>query len=235
MEYTAIVPARSGSKRLPNKNITELAGKPLVVWTLEACINSEKIDKVILSTDSMEYWDIVNKHVNSAKLVLDFRSKEDADDNVKIFDYLKNNRAEVFEDRKGAFILALPTVPLRNTSHIDECIALFESSRNSVFSASEYEFPISFAFTENGSNSWVPLFKDSPMLTGNTRSQNQKTSFHPNGAVYVRLIEDLSDSNLSTLYSEAVPYIMSRLDSIDIDTHSDFAYAKFILEQKLSY
>jgi CMP-N,N'-diacetyllegionaminic acid synthase len=52
-ELIAIVPARSGSKRLPDKNIKKLAGKPLVVWTLEACIDCDFVDKVIFSTDSM--------------------------------------------------------------------------------------------------------------------------------------------------------------------------------------
>ena len=47
MKYTAFVPARSGSKRLPGKNIKLLAGKPLVVWTLEAFVNSDKVDEVI--------------------------------------------------------------------------------------------------------------------------------------------------------------------------------------------
>ena len=230
MEYTAIVPARSGSKRLPNKNITELAGKPLIVWTLEACVKSEKIGKVILSTDSQEYWDIAKKYVDSSKLALDLRDEQDAGDNVKIFDYIKNKKSKIFESRAGAFVLALPTVPLRNSDHIDESILLFENSKNPVFSASEYGFPISFAFTIEDDSSWLPLFENSPMNTGNTRSQNQKISYHPNGAVYVRLIEDLYDSELATFYSRALPYVMNRVDSVDIDTQFDFAYAKFIIE-----
>ena len=50
MKYTAFVPARSGSKRLPDKNIKILAGKPLAVWTLEALVNANRIDKGIFST-----------------------------------------------------------------------------------------------------------------------------------------------------------------------------------------
>ena len=87
IKYTAFVPARSGSKRLPGKNIKLLAGKPLVVWTLEAFINSSKVGEVIFSTDSMEYWQIVKEYIKSDKLILDFRSSEEAGDSVKIFDY----------------------------------------------------------------------------------------------------------------------------------------------------
>ena len=119
MTYTAVVPARCGSKRLPHKNIKSLADKPLMVWTLEACVQAEHIDEVILSTDSEEYWEIANKYLKSDKLSLDFRSADEAGDTVKIFDYLKNRRVKLFGPRAGAFILALPTVPLRRSRHLE--------------------------------------------------------------------------------------------------------------------
>jgi hypothetical protein len=115
-------------------------------WTLSACVESAKTEAVILSTDSMEYWKIAQEHVRSDKLVLDYRNPDEAGDNVKIFDYLKGSQTKVFGNRKGAFILALPTVPLRRSRHIDEAIAQFERQGVPVFSATNYGFPISFAF-----------------------------------------------------------------------------------------
>ena len=76
---------------------------------------------------------------------------------------------------------------------------------------------------------WEPFLQDSPMITGNTRSQNQKDFYHPNGAIYIRNIEDLSDDNLATLYSGALPYLMSREDSVDIDSAIDFKLAEALL------
>ncbi len=230
MKYTAIVPARSGSKRIRDKNITMLAGKPLVVWTLEACVNVEKIDSVIISTDSKEYWDLVNEYISSDKLKLDFREQEDAGDQVKIFDYIKNKSDKIFFNNSEVFILALPTVPLRSYSHIEECILLYEKTNQPVFSACEYEFPVSFSFSMSN-DKWKPYFKDSPMMTGNTRSQNQITSYHPNGAIYVREIKDLQNKELSTLYENAIPYFMEREYSIDIDTNADLAYADFMIKR----
>jgi len=226
MKYTAFVPARSGSKRLPDKNIKPLAGKPLLVWTLEACTGSNKVDAVIFSTDSMKYWDIAKEYVHSDKLVLDYRDPEDAGDTVKIFDYLKNKRNKIFTDRTGAFILALPTVPLRRNSHIDKAIEQFEREQVPVFSATTYGFPVSFAFHMDENRHWSPVFNNTPMLTGNTRSQNQKEAYHPNGAIYVRAIDDLARPELMTLYQGAAPYIMDRLTSIDIDDISDFRIAE---------
>jgi len=231
MRYTAFVPARSGSKRLPGKNIKLLAGRPLVVWTLEAFVNSDKVDEVIFSTDSMEYWEIAKKYIKSDKLVLDFRSSEEAGDTVKIFDYLKNENQKIFGNREGVFILALPTAPLRKTTHINEAIALYEAQEKPVFSAVQYGFSISFAFTQKD-NDWKPVFKDSPMITGNTRSQDQAEVYHPNGAIYVRPIDDLRSTKLTTLYEDAIPYIMSDIDSADIDNEIDFMFAEAVIKSK---
>jgi CMP-N,N'-diacetyllegionaminic acid synthase len=226
MNYTAFVPARCGSKRLPNKNIKELAGKPLIVWTLQACVEVKKIDKVILSTDSMEYWDVANKHIKSDKLELDYRNSEDAGDTIKIFDYLKESRDKIFKNRDGAFILALPTVPLRQSHHIDEAISQYENNNVPVFSATNYGFPISFAFYSDEQGNWSPVLAENPMNTGNTRSQNQHAAYHPNGAIYVRSINDLSDKELVTLYQDAKPYLMDREASVDIDREIDFTIAE---------
>lgn len=227
--YTAVVPARSGSKRLPHKNIKLLGEKPLLVWTLEACIKSKNISDVILSTDSMEYWEIAKKYLPSSKLQLDFRDPEDASDTVKIFDYLKGKCNKLFGSRTGAFILALPTVPLRRAKHIDEAIAIYQTTGKPVFSATNYGFPVSFSFSICESGSWESLFPHNPMYTGNTRSQNQKDFYHPNGAIYVRNIQDLCNESLKTLYTNALPYLMSRDESVDIDGEIDFKIAEALM------
>ena len=231
MTYNAFIPARSGSKRLPGKNVKLLAGKPLVVWTLQAFVDSKKIDNVIFSTDSIAYWEIVKKYINSDKLILDLRSPEEAGDNIKIFDYLKNDNHKIFGDKKGSFILGLPTAPLRKTIHINEAIDLFEDQGKPVFSAVQYGFSISFAFKKKN-NGWDPVFENSPMITGNTRSQDQAEIYHPNGAIYIRSIDDLRSTELSTLYDDAVPYIMSNIDSADIDNEIDFKFAEAVMQNE---
>lgn len=228
MSYTAFIPARSGSKRLPNKNVLDLGGKPMLMWTVEACLNAEKISKVIISTDSEEYWQTVTSLSGSNKLALDLRKPEDAGDRVKIFDYLKANAEKLFVREEENFVLALPTLPLRTSLHINEALELFETGGSPVFSATHYSFPISFAFAiEN--NNVKTLLSDSPLLTGNTRSQDQKEFFHPNGAIYVRPSKDLGNSELKSLYLDAKPYLMDRRSSIDVDDEIDLLFAKSAL------
>lgn len=228
MSYTAFIPARSGSKRLPNKNVLDLGGKPMLMWTVEACLNAEKISKVIISTDSEEYWQTVTSLSGSNKLALDLRKPEDAGDRVKIFDYLKANAEKLFVREEENFVLALPTLPLRTSLHINEALELFETGGSPVFSATHYSFPISFAFAiEN--NNVKTLLSDSPLLTGNTRSQDQKEFFHPNGAIYVRPSKDLGNTELKSLYLDAKPYLMDRRSSIDVDDEMDLLFAKSAL------
>lgn len=229
--YTAFVPARSGSKRLKDKNIKLINGKPLVVWTLESVVNNDRINKVIFSTDSLKYWDLVNSYIKSKKLTLDFRDESDASDNVKIFDYIKNKAKKIFTNGEDVFILTLPTAPLRQMHHIDEAINLFEVYKKPIFSATEFSFPISFAFKLSNEN-WLPIFKNSPMITGNTRSQDQEKAYRPNGAIYIRKIDDLHKSDLNTLYCNAIPYIMMNSDSVDIDNEFDFIVAEAIMKSQ---
>jgi len=228
MSYVAFVPARSGSIRVPGKNIKLLAGKPLVIHTLEAFINAGKVDKVIFSTDSEEYWELAKSHIQSDKLVLDFRSHDNAGNKVKIFDYLKNNYQNIFGS-DDVFLMGLPTVPLRNHRHVNEAISLFEKKKKAIFSATEYGFSIAFAFNIDDDGTWLPALEESPMLTGNTRSQDQKTAYHPNGAIYIRDVSDLSKPSLLTLYHDALPYLMRREDSVDIDNEIDFLIAETLI------
>ena len=233
MGYFAFVPARSGSKRLPHKNVKPLAGKPLLVWTLEACAESVRIDKVILSTDSDEYWETAQHYLKSDKLIRHRRTATEAGDKVKIFDYLQAEHTTIFPPGAENFVLALPTVPFRNSHHVDEAIALSEREGKPVFSATAYGFPISFAFYAEESGAWTPVFGDGAMVTGNTRSQDQRPAYHPNGAIYVRRVADLAYSNLKSLYQGAVPYLMDRTVSFDIDSEVDFAMATALLESGL--
>jgi CMP-N,N'-diacetyllegionaminic acid synthase len=229
MSITAFVPARAGSKRLSNKNIKMLAGKPLVVWTLEACLNAQGVERVIFSTDSQKYWNEVCKYISSEKLSLSLRTPEQAGDKVKIFDYLQKNVDEIFDNNTERFLLALPTMPLRTSLHIEQSITLANNTQCGVFSAVEYEAPVSFAFSLNDNSNWCPLLESNPMMTGNTRSQDQVTYYHPNGAIYIKSLQEMRDPQTSTFYQKSMPFLMKRAESVDIDTEFDFYLAEHLL------
>ena len=82
----------------------------------------------------------------------------------------------------------------------------------------------------NKNREWKPIFKDSPMITGNTRSQDNLVNYRPNGAIYVRKISDLQTKKLNTLYENAIPYLMDRDFSIDLDNEIDFKIVEAIIQ-----
>lgn len=223
MRFTAIIPARSGSKRVPNKNFRPLAGKPLMAWTIGACLGSHHISRVVISTDSEEYFKNIMIEFEDDRLELDLRTPEDAGDEVKIFDYIHTNRKRLFSAADEAFVLALPTSPFRGTHEIDTAIGKFLELDKPLFSVSPYDFPIQFALRRTLSG-WSPFLKDSPLENGNTRSQDQEEYFHPNGALYIRRVADLN--NIDSFFQNAIPYELDRFASFDIDTEDDFRLAE---------
>lgn len=231
----AFIPARSGSKRLPNKNILKLNGVPLVCWSLKSFLDSNCFDKVILSSDSLQYYDIAREFIASDKLEFHYRTSDQAGDKVKIFDYIRDHFDE-FCDSNDTLAMGLPTAPLRTATQISNAFDLSNKNQLPVFSATTYDFSVNFAFNYNNkleknnfNQFWGPLLEENtPMLTGNTRSQDQIEYLHPNGAIYV-LPKIVNILQMKTFYDGSIPFIMDQISSIDIDTKLDFDIASAVL------
>ena len=123
----AIIPARSGSKRLKNKNILTFASKPLIFWTIEKAINSKYIDKVVFSSDSKKYLNLVKKKFKT--VYLDLRQSKLATDTTPtkkvISNILKKNK------EFNTTILLQPTSPLRDNNDIDlSLLKFFKTKKN---------------------------------------------------------------------------------------------------------
>jgi CMP-N,N'-diacetyllegionaminic acid synthase len=121
--FLAIIPARGGSKRLPRKNILNLAGKPLIAWSIEAGLNSEYIDKVIVTSDDDEILEISRKF--GADIIK--RPDELANDTATTFDAIKHTIDNC--EKYDYIVLLQPTSPLRNEKYIDDAIELLESKK----------------------------------------------------------------------------------------------------------
>ena len=122
----AIIPARGGSKGLPRKNIADLAGKPLIAWTIEASLNSKYITKTMVSSDDKEILDIsVEYGAEIIKRPENLASDDATSESVvkHAIDCLEAT-GEVFD----IVVLLQPTSPLRNSKDIDNAIELMFSS-----------------------------------------------------------------------------------------------------------
>ena len=228
------VPARSGSTRLKDKNIKKISNRPLIYWTIAKAIKSKKFDKIIFSSDSKKYFQILIRYLkrdnlNFNNLIFDKRKKKHAKKKSKIFDYLKDDLIKKFDlNNNDLLVQMLPTCPLRNIKRIKEIIDFSLKNKKNSFSVNEYDFHVSFALNIT-SNGFKPLLNKSPLITGNTQSQNQKTYFHPNGSIYCLFIKNLKKKSKS-IYENAFPYVTSKLESLDIDTLEDFNLVKKIMK-----
>lgn len=228
---TFIVPARSGSQRLKNKNIRLLDGKPLIFHTIDSLLNQKQISRVIFTSDSEKYCNLVTKEYGDQVTVL-LRPFDTAQNKSKVVDEVERlliNMPELFSTQW--FGLALPTAPLRNHSTVSRALDYFSNIKKPIFSCNEYDFPVQFAFRFNNENkSWSPLIENSPMITGNTRSQDIEKLYRPNGALYINEKSNFLESKI--LYQNADAFEISRVESLDIDTELDFKIVETIINYK---
>ncbi len=223
----AFIPARSGSKRLANKNILMLKNKMLFQWSVEFANKLEKVDKIIFSSDSGKYIDLCKSLNLNKELIIDKRDKKNSSSQVRIFDYLKSdfltNNNYFTED--DSILMLLPTQPYRSLSQVEEMIDYFEKGKHNIFSCREYSFPLSFSFEINSDELYKPVFDNSPLVTGNTRSQDQKIYYHPDGSIYLVSISSLKKNN-NSIYHDARPYILNNKNYIDINNEFDLLLAE---------
>ena len=238
MKVIAFIPARSGSTRLLNKNIKLFNRKPLIYWSIKKAIKSKLFEKIIFSSDSKRYYKILIKHLIKDKLIkdrnkitFDHRQEEFSKKKSKIFDYIKFEFVKKFElDKNTLIVQLLPTAPLRKIITLQKAVAEAKKHKKNIFSASEYDFHLKFAFEKNKSG-WKNLFKDSPMKNGKTQSQDQKSIFHPNGVINCLWVNSLSKKT-KTIYDNALPYYVSKIEALDIDTKNDFKICEAISNLK---
>lgn len=220
--FLAIIPARGGSKRLPRKNILDLAGKPLIAWSIEAGLNSKYIDKVIVSSDDAEILDI-SKQYNAQIIV---RPNYLASDTATTFDAIKHTIDNV--EQYDYIVLLQATSPLRNNQHIDEAIELLESKNaDAVVSVCEMDHSPLWSNTLDESLSMQGFLKDEVL---NKRSQDLEKYFRLNGAIYICKTDELLEEKSFFLKENIYAYLMDRKSSIDIDEEIDFKIASVLME-----
>lgn len=209
----AIIPARGGSKGIPKKNIIDLAGKPLIAWTIEASYCSKYITKTIVSSDSDEILEVAKNH-NSNILK---RPDELATD-ISLSEIVVKHAIENMEEKFDYIVLLQPTSPLRDTTDIDCAFEnLFCSNATALISVCEYDNKILKAFKENEfgyiegiSNNKYPFM----------RRQDLPKTYISNGAIYIIKVDEFLKNN-SFLTDKTISFVMSETKSFDIDTEED--------------
>ncbi len=220
-----VIPARGGSKGIPKKNITPLAGLPLIAWSLRAAIKAKLNSTVVVSTDSEEIAEVARQF---GALVPGLRPPELASDTAKSFDAIAHTvrvmkeAGETFDD----VILIQPTSPFLQIKHIEEAFQTYLDGgcKGLVSVSPSKDHPVLLRTMVDGTLT--------PILEGGStrRRQEFSTVYKVNGALYINPIEDYEKPFVS-LNDNPHAYVMDALYGLDIDEPIDLMVAQALQKE----
>lgn len=218
----ALIPARGGSKGIPRKNIRRIAGKPLIAWTIEAALRSNKLDAVVVSTDDAEIAAVARQ---AGATVPFLRPAVLAQDGTPGIDPVLHALATL--PGFGAVLLLQPTSPLRSTADIDACLQLaLDRQAVSVVSVSEPDTHPYWTY-RLGDDLTLRRFVDAPPVS---RRQDLPAVFALNGAMYYAQTDWLLQGK-RLVAAETLAFVMPPERSVDIDTPLDWRFAELLLKE----
>lgn len=225
----AVIPARGGSKRIPKKNIKEFAGKPIIGWSIEAALNADSIDRVIVSTDDYEIAHISREFGAEVPFVRPQALADDFGGTVPVIKHAIEALIEQgVEFTNVACIYA--TAPFLQSHYLDDGLnKLNQCDCDYVVSATSYAFPIQRALKLTEEN-YIEMFSPEHY---STRSQDLDEAFHDAGQFYwgnkATWLEE------TPFFSSAsMPLMLPRHMVQDIDTPEDWLSAEAQFQTFLS-
>ena len=230
MKLLALVPARGGSKRVPNKNIRELGGKPLISWTIEAARHVPELADVLVSTDSPA---IARAAEAAGAMVPWLRPAELATDTATSLAVCMH-ALEWYERERGpvdGLLLLQPTSPFRSTASIRRAIERFRAHpKRSVVSFSAAESHPMWCYRVCG-DAIEPFIESGEK---STRSQDLPPAYVINGALYIASPAYLKHRG-SFVGHDTLPVVMDDArEALDIDTEWDWTLAEYLIKSAYS-
>ncbi len=215
----AIIPARGGSKRIPQKNIKNFLGKPIIAYSIETALNSSLFDELMVSTDDAEIAEIAKKY--GAKVPF-LRSEKNANDFASTYDVIE----EVIEKYKDANRIfdycccIYPCAPLITVSTLQEGYNLLKKV-DMAMPVTPFSFPVQRALRKNKDNKISFLYPEHEL----TRSQDLEQMYHDVGQFYWFNVDKIIKSK-NLMQPNTGCIVISELQAQDIDNLSDWKLAE---------
>ena len=226
MKNLALIPARGGSKRILKKNIKLFKNKPMIVWSIEAALNSKCFDEILVSTDDQEIADIAKEYGANVPFL---RPKELADDFSTTHEVVKHAIDWLFINQKRVYeniCCIYATAPLVQVEDLRKSLTILENAHEDiyVFAATSYPFPIqrSIFIDDKGYSSMV--YPEKFQL----RSQDLEEAFHDAGQFYWAKSKIWYDKK--NIFQKGKPLVIPRWRVQDIDTEEDWLMAEKLFD-----
>jgi len=226
----ALIPARSGSKGVPNKNVMKLNGHPLLGWSIAAAKQSKNIDRVIVSTDSKEYADLAISYGAEVPFIRPDKISNDTSTDFEFIEHALNFFKN--ECNEPSYIAHLrPTTPIRDPNLIDAAIELAINQNNcsSIRSVHEMSETAYKTLEIDDMNYLRPLgLIDTSKLDNNAPRQAFPKTYQANGYIDI-LISSHIRKNGNIHGNDCLPFLTEQ--AIEIDCVDDFKYLEYTLAQ----
>ncbi len=225
-----VIGARGGSKRLPQKNVLPLLGKPLINWSIEAALSSQVISRLVVSTDCKNIARVAKQ---AGAEVPYLRPHHLATDTASSIDFVMDvlNFYHEQGEQFDYVMLLQPTSPLRSVEDICGIMELAKKNRSTPFFVSVTECEHSPLWsTKIDSNGAITGFLEETAVL--KRAQDLEPYYRLNGALYLADVETLIQDKSFYVKEKTLSYCMPKARSVDIDDLFDFRFAEFLLEKE---
>jgi CMP-N-acetylneuraminic acid synthetase len=230
-----IIPARGGSVGVPLKNIKNLNGYPLIKYTIQAALDSDSLDRIIVSTDH----DGIASISESLGAEVPFKRPTDISEDVET-ELVLQHTVKYLEDEENydidAVVLLQPTSPFRKAKTIKKCVKLFkeEPDADSIVSVNNVEgyrpeWMLSIDDNQKITPYNTPFYHDELPVIKLVARQSFPDLYRQNGSVWVTSRDLLMNHNL-VIGPNAYAVITEEIEAVDIDTHVDFMVAESLMK-----
>lgn len=222
-QVICLILARGGSKGIPRKNIKIIAGKPLIVHSIDAAKQVPEIDKIYVSTEDSE---IKKVSLDNNTIVID-RPNNLAQDTSSYLETVQHALDSIRERDSNSIIVLLETTsPMRSSSDVRNCIKLLDEKADCVVSISEVKISPVYMYVKKNEF----LEKYDPVTIPKNRQEMQKL-FYYNGSILVTTTNFLKSQKDVVFGGKMKYYILDEQSSFDIDTQLDFTLCDFLLRK----
>lgn len=227
MKVLAIIPARGGSKRIPNKNVRDFSGKPLIAYAIEQARECLRVDRVIVDTDSREIAEVAKTYGADVPFL---RPVALAGDTAQVADAIAHllGRLKKEESYEPTHVLILQTTsPLREQKDIEACFSLMQKTDATTVLTVAPTHPRLYHLDTEGN-----LVLGNKFTEDSTNMQAWRPAYLLNGC-FVYLVQTkalMSEGTIITEKTKAV--VCDKWRSIDLDTLEEWAVAEFLYKHK---